>query len=657
MYMQKGELAQVQPPEKKTRVTKTRRGVFIVLVLFSMVGIMAFVGMSVDIGMITVMKTRMQASADAAALAGAQEIVVAIRNASSASSGTQNVDAILDQAGEDAKVMAAFVAQANGFYVNPATDVDLGRRQLAADGSYTETWGTGPYNLIRVNIHKDNEDAGAPDAKMPLIFAPVFGRADQKLLATATAFIESRDIVCTLDYSASMNDDSILATATTNRLGKSAVEANLDLMWSALTASDVRYSDETGTQKFPSGGYGRLSSAAGTYVSSDNDLSVLQSLEIYTPEQHYYDNWSLNTSGDDYRYKTSGGYDWRRYTQGTYKGKLRRKSTNSSNWSTVAESTAPGYFPTIPETCIPWPQEGRNDETGLRLGKPSVADSIVLWMNYVDYVRNNGGLNSLGYRKKYGFRTLMHYLMVDRPSVYESEDLWRTPHYPFHAMKMGMSTFCDFMTELSYGDNVGLVNYATEARLETGLNDDGVATTVSLGDELLSRNYADINTISMHRQAGHYTSNTAIGAGIGKARELISSHGRDGAQKAILLMTDGQANVAPSGFKLPTTWNWNALFDYDGNGSADYTTSNMSAQYALYQAKLAADDDIVVHTLCVGAGADVSLMRAISHLSGGLPIVVPGGTSLAEMETQLREAFALVAGQVPPARLVVSEEE
>lgn len=634
-----------------------RKGVFFVLAVICLMGAMTFVGMSVDLGMITVTKTRMQSAADAAALAAAQEIVVAVREASWDAESGLNMEAVQSAAAIDAREMAEYVAQINGFYVDPDNDVDLGKRILASDGvSYAESWGNGPYNMVRVNIRKDNVDKTAPDAKLPLIFAPVIGTASQTITTSATAFIESRDIVCTLDFSSSMNDDSTLISASVSRLGKAGVEANLDEIWTALVTSDVRFSNDTTTKKFPSTGYGLINSALGTSHSSDSSATVIQALGIYQPENRYYYSWSLNTSGDDYYFITSGGYNWRRFTQGSFSGQLRRKLTTSSTWSTVAETTAPGYFPTVPESCIPWPQEGKSTTTALRLGKPSISTSYSRWIAYIDYVRTDSSLNTQGYRKRYGYRTLMQYLMTSRPSNFQSEDLWRTPHYPFHAMKMGMDTFCDFMTDLSYGDNIGMVDYAVEARIETGLNDDGVTTTVNLGGDELTTAYGSINTISLHKQAGHYSSNTAIGAGIEKARELIEEEGRYGAQKAILLMTDGQPNVAPSGFTLPSDWNWNLLFDYDGDGVANYTTSSTAAQYALYQAKLAADDDITVHTLCVGAGADVNLMKAIAHVSGGYDIVVTPGTTLTALESQLREAFGVLAGQVPPARLVVSEE-
>jgi len=635
-----------------------RKGVFFVLATICLLGATTFVGMSVDLGMITVTKTRMQAAADSAALAAAQEIVVAVRNASWNSETGLDMVAVHTAAAADARAMAVYVANINGFYIDPSIDVLPGRRMLANDGvSYTQTWGTGPYNCVKVNIRKNNSNANAPDAKLPLIFAPVFGERAQSITTSATAFIESRDIVCTLDYSGSMNDDSCMSSATISRLTKSSVEANLDAIWAALVASDVRFSNDAPTKKFQTAGFGLMNSAAGTYNSSNTSQTVIEALGLYTPEKNYYDTWSFNSSGDDYYFTTSGGFNFRRFTQGTFNGQLRRKTTSGNTWSTVAATTAPGYFPQIVESAIRFPQEGKNTSTGMRLGKPSIATSRSRWLAYVDFVRTDSNLSNQGYNRKYGYRTLCVYLMESRALNSQSEDLWRAPCYPFHGMKMGMETFCEFMTDLSYGDNIGLVNYATSARIETGLNEDGAGATVNLGtSDLMSTRYQDINTIQMHKQAGHYSNTTATGDGILKAVGLINSNGRYGAQKAILLMTDGIPNVSPPGFSLPSDWNWNTLLDYDDNGTADYTTSDVNARYALYQAKLAADQDIVIHTLCLGAGADTALLKAIAKISGGYDIVVPAGTSVTAQTLLLREAFGVLAGQVPPARLVVSQE-
>jgi hypothetical protein len=636
---------------------RCRKGVFLALAAICLVAAMIFVGMSVDLGMITVTKTRMQGAADAAALAATQEIIAALSAASWDAETGLDLDAVNAASAADARAMAVYVAQMNDLYLDPEADVELGRTVLASDGvSWIETWGTGPFNTVRVRIRKDNPDPAAPDARLPLIFAPVFGSHTQIITTTATAFIESRDIVCALDFSASMNDDSSLLNETVGRLGKPAVESSLDAIWNALVDSDVRFSNDAATEKFPSAGFGLINSARGTSNPSDVSATVVEALGLYSPVRHYYDTWTLVPSGTGNYYTTATTDNWRRYVSGTLAGQLQKQTNKVGSYVTVAATTAPGYFPDTLESCIPFPQEGKNSSTGLRLGKPSITTSRSQWIAYVDYVRTNADLHSFGYRKKYGFRTLVQYLLNSRPANNQSEDLWRTPHYPFHALKMGMDTYCNFMTDLDYGDRIGMVDYANAAQIETGLNDDGVSETVNLGGQNLTAEYDMVNTIQMHKQANHYTGNTAIGDGIVKSMDLLNAEGRYGARKQILLMTDGLANVSPAGFSLPGSWDWNALCDYDGDGYANYTTASISSQYALYQAWLAGESGVVINTLCIGVSADVNLMKAIAHVSGGSAIVVTAATSNTATESRLREAFGVLAGQMPPARSVVSED-
>jgi len=277
---------------------------------------------------------------------------------------------------------------------------------------------------------------------------------------------------------------------------------------------------------------------------------------------------------------------------------------------------------------------------------------------------NDSALNSYGYRKQYGYRTLMHYLISERMMNHQSEDLWRAPIYPHHAVKEGLSLFTDFLDNLGYGDNLGLVTYATTSRRETGLWDDGAEVTVDLAGEHLTDDYQAINTIQIHKQPGHYNRATGIGYGLEDAIELIEEQGRYGAQKSILLMTDGQPNQHPSGYGLdglPADWDWDELTDFDGDGSADFEIDSdyggwdsnwRAALHAFAKAKEAMDANIVVHTISVGSGADTSLMGAIAAMTGGSHLHVPGGSTIQEMEEDLQAAFALLAGQVPPARLI-----
>ena len=106
---------------------------------------------------------------------------------------------------------------------------------------------------------------------------------------------------------------------------------------------------------------------------------------------------------------------------------------------------------------------------------------------------------------------------------------------------------------------------------------------------------------------------------------------------------------------LPPGWNWDELLDYDGDGESDFETSSSHKKYVLKLAKECLDAGITIHTMSVGADADRELMQAIAHLGRGIWIDVPGGTSVAEMEADVRDAFKRVAASVPPATLLNDE--
>jgi hypothetical protein len=120
-------------------------------------------------------------------------------------------------------------------------------------------------------------------------------------------------------------------------------------------------------------------------------------------------------------------------------------------------------------------------------------------------------------------------------------------------------------------------------------------------------------------------------------------------------MTDGQTNQKPYGWSLPTGFNWSDWTDFDGDGSADYTTSDTKKQYAFWEATEAIKRGITIHTLAVGADADRDLMEAIAFAGAGVFIDVPGGSTVEEMEEQLNAAFSQIAAKVPPAQLLYEE--
>lgn len=576
---------------------RPRRGVIVVLTAFLLTVIFAFLALSVDTGRVVLEETEMQNACDAAALAASQEIQAAVYAAGQGvGSATINGNSVAVVA---ARNMAAEVAEANGVYIDSGNDVEFGKRVYnPGDCSWSVQWGGAPYNVVRVTARRDSSDLSAPDGEFPLAFGWAVGKESVPLVTSATAFTEARDLVLVLDFSGSMNYDSQL----TSSLGLTAAEALLDDMWDDLVAEEPVWPGTT-TPKFPSTGFGSVNSYNGKYVSSTDNTTILNTLGL----------------------KTNNPDGSRKY---------------------------------------PYPQAGR-DSSGLPKSKPSNTTSDTWWDRYVTFVKNHPKTE---YRKRYGYRTLVDFLQQKTISSYTprarntSEDLWRTPHQPMNAVKNGTSLFLNFLHDLDYGDEVGLVIYGQWAEMVDSLSDGDVNIDVSANP--ITPDYDQINALQMHHQAGEFNGQTNIGDGILKGREMLvgaaddpedDGFSRYGARPTIVLMTDGLGNQKPSSWSMPADFNWADWTDYDGDGVANYSTSDSYKKYTFYEATEAIKRGITIHTLAVGAGADGDLMEAIAFAAGGVYMQVPGGTTIAEMEEQLLAAYAQIAAKVPAAQLMYDD--
>jgi Flp pilus assembly protein TadG len=585
---------------KASGVSQPRRGVIIVLTSFLLTVLFAFLAFSVDSGRIVLTRTEMQNAVDAASLAASQEIAQAVYEAGQGNGSANVGDG--SSAVAAARQMAADVAEANGVFVDPNADVYFGRRTFnASSGEWPITWGATPYNTVKVVARRTGDDSSAPDGEFPLAFGWAVGMSSVPIKTSSTAFVEARDMVLVLDYSGSMNYDSQL----TSSLGLSQAEELLDNMWDTMVAADPKWPG-TSISKFPSSGFGNLNSYAGTYISSTNDATILSTLGLT----------QNNADGSrKYPYPQSG-----RYTSGSTKGLPKDKPSNSTSDS--------------------------------------------LWTKYVDFVKNHPKTE---YRNKYGYRTLMDWLQQKSTSGftprdrYTSEDMWRTPHQPLNAIKNGSSLFLDFLNDLDFGDEVGLVGYSGSAWQVNSFNDGDI--DVDLSSNPITSDYSSLDSILRHQQAGEGDGQTNIGDGIKKGREMLVGTGgtdtgnvRFGARPIMILMTDGNTNVTPPSYSMPSGFTWSAYTDYDGNGTADYTTTDSKKKYAIEQAIEAANRGIQIHTMAVGADADVDLLKAIAFIGGGVFMNVPGGSTVADMQDQLLDAFGQIASKLPPPKLVYNEE-
>ncbi|MEX2188717.1 MAG: pilus assembly protein TadG-related protein [Pirellulales bacterium] len=619
-----------------------RRGVVLVMTAISMILIIGFIALSVDIGTISLTQSRMQTAVDSASLAAAQEVTQAVANAGT--NGLSGGDAAT-AAAESARTKAVEIAAKNGVYLDPERDVIFGRRIFdEASGSWSITWGETPYNAVRVVAHRDGSDTSQPDGRLPLAFAWVFGRYSQDLLVQATSYVKPREIALVLDYSGSMNDDSTFNAF--GSLGQSAVEANMLNIYNTLTTPGMG-TMPAATQfltvdgQAASGTIPHISVTFGADAGTGKNYVDVTSTSNLTNVILRFDN------GSEYMHSGLSGTS----------GKFYPNSSNSSRRIDRAWVKSGTNSTTAPGTGYSSSNYGERfmDDTATIKSVFGLSGTYgpysVNWDTWFSYVKSDSQCKSAGYTKKYGGLTFANYLLTNRAKYSQTPDLWKTPHYPTHALKLGTTQFCNFVDDLNYNDRLGLVIYAQTARIEKDNTGTSNGTAVSLGTDWLTYNISAINTIQSQKQASHYDNTTAIGLGLKEAHSLFDQKARVNAKKVVVLMTDGLANVYPSGWSLPGGFDWTSMTDLDNDGDSDYSTSNKAVQYTLYEAKQLIDDDVIIHTLCVGSGADITPMQAIANASGGICVVVPGGTSIAQMEADLLGAFNEIAGKLSPPEL------
>ena len=279
----------------------------------------------------------------------------------------------------NARDVAEDVANLNGVFVDGQVDVTFGKRIWnAAAGEFQILWGQEPPSVVKVTARRTNPDTAAPDGQLPLFFSPVGGNNSTSMVTSAVAFIDARDFVVVLDFSGSMNYDTGFKHYQ-DPFSKSDIEANLDDCWDALRDYNPRFSN-TNRTKWRSPGFGRINSDKGRYVRSTNVNTVFHELRL--------DRLRPN-------------------------GKPR----------------------------FSFPQEGKNGIGGSMKGEPSVAASEARWKDYIEWVLDENDVEDADYRKWYGYRTLIAYLLSERREDHYSEDLWAIPHYPFHACKDGSPNY------------------------------------------------------------------------------------------------------------------------------------------------------------------------------------------------------------------------
>lgn len=227
-FAQRGVRAARQTSRRRPR---ERRGAILVLTAVLIALLVAMVAFAVDIGYIVLVRTQLQAAADAAALACAGTIV----------QGT-------DTAEQQAYLYAGMYKAAGMPIAREQVEIRFGQWDTS---SRRFTPSTSDRTAAEVTVH----------CTAPLFLGRLLGKAGFDSEASAVATFPPRDIMLVLDYSGSMCYDSQLRSI--GRLGRSAVEANLQQMYQEL--GSPKYGKMTWTPQ---------------YISSSNTTQVLKTLGL-----------------------------------------------------------------------------------------------------------------------------------------------------------------------------------------------------------------------------------------------------------------------------------------------------------------------------------------------------------------------------------------
>jgi hypothetical protein len=567
-----------------------RRGNIIVLSAFLMVIMMAMVAFSVDVGYMCTMRAELQRAVDAAALAGAQELVNGV-----------------SEAQDKAKEYLVRNPVGGGTYVtNEAFLLDAIQE---FDDQYGEgltmtagNWNPETRELEETDFLPSSLHVHMRYENLPFFFARVLGYDTFDLEGESIAMFQPRDIVLVLDYSASMNDDSEF-TAFSN-LGQSEVEANL------LECYQDLGSPVYGNMQFAPT-WATVPGAAQDDTAGIPHVTVqYQFSSAYVTSTH-----SLTTV----KLKFSNG-NTQSFSPGTTTGTFTGSGTNAGkqitnvwvkSWNNATTFGADGEPFNFTSGAM-----NATIKTALGLTSVPYPYPSGSWDAYIDWCESSSNQNkNAGYRYKFGYMSWIVWMLENKPAYSQSPDLWKMRAEPMAALKSSVDVFMDFIQSVDTNDQCGLAIYNAP---------DGEGQI----DIPLTNDLSQIATSVQQKQAGHYHSYTNIGAGLHSARLHLDSNGRSGASKMIVLMTDGNANWV--------------------NGAYNESAANA---YVISEANACAAAKYPVMTISLGAAADTSIMQQAADITGGVHYNVPGGSSQDDYYQQLYDVFEEIA-KARPLKLV-----
>jgi Flp pilus assembly protein TadG len=537
----------------------------LLLTVFLIVVLLGIIAFAVDLGYLMMAKTQLQAAADSAALAAAGSM----GQSQATSTQTAQSFAAKNLVGKQSVQLAS-------------SDITYGTWDKTTHKFTAISSGLG--NAAKVTTRADSSTTGA----IPLFFGRVFNLYSVNLSASATATCNPRDICFVVDLSGSMNNDT-----DPNNTG--IIDPPYPGVGTAMMNniySDFGYGTYPGSTQF-----------AGQPFSGVSSFSDLTST-TKSPLLNTATNVKLKIGSTNYSYTVPSQYKF--------------KSTDSSStrtaraYSWVMDVQLPGLtsppLPGIMPAAKPTPNS-------------TVSNNYNYWAAYISANTSSIGYKSyMSYMMSYGrtlptsSSTLYSPLSVNSPDCPYHPD---TPleggsfnfpprEMPTHASRLAIIDALQIIkqrnqniTDSSQCDWISIVTF-------------DLKTNVVVLHDLNNDYDTAMQDCTTLQACNDNVSCTATETGFITAINLLNSKGRTGANKVVVLLTDGKPNLySSSGSTISNYENAHSNSNYYGS-SSDYAQDAAMMQTATMQGNnwsvfpvelgLQGDDDFMNRIYSVAMG-------------------------------------------------------
>ncbi len=173
--------------KKVSRKTNVRSGKILVITALVLTVVLGMAALAVDIGIIAMTRTQLQAASDSGSLAAGSQLLSGL-GAGAYRTPTQ----VVTVGQQQAQAFVAFhpAAEVASLSIEPTRDTQFGKASLnVKTGSWNFTWGSTPYNAVSVTTLRSSTGTSASDGPLPLVFARALGRNTANVTAESVAVI------------------------------------------------------------------------------------------------------------------------------------------------------------------------------------------------------------------------------------------------------------------------------------------------------------------------------------------------------------------------------------------------------------------------------------------------------------------------------------